>query len=103
MEEPADNYLKNFAIMIPECPVHVLHDCMIINARGQEFKAFVEWFEKQKYQQVSLAEKKLDMWIRYNDLVIDSIGYSMQKLFDNWKANPPSKEGFTITTHTFKK
>lgn len=94
MGEIADNYMKNFAMIIPKTAIYLLNGCRVVGATKQEFDDFKKWFEGQHYQQLQLNGMGLDMWARYNDLVIDHIAYSMQHLFINWKNNPPSTDGY---------
>lgn len=96
-------FMENFAMIIPKTAIYQLNGVSIFGATKEDFDGFKKWFESQNYQQLQLNGQNLDLWIRYNDMVIDSIGYSLQNLFKQWKENPPSNEPFTVTTHTFKK
>lgn len=100
MEEKGD-YLKNFAMVIPSTAIYQFKGYQIFRATAKEFDEFKKWFEGQKYQQVQLNGSDLDMWVRRTDLVHDHIGYSLQNLFDNWKANPP-KTGYGFTSFEIK-
>lgn len=92
-----DDYLKNFGMLIPATATYQLRGCEIVGATAQEFSVFKEWFEGDKYQQVQLNGVNLDMWVRRTDLIHDYIGYSIQRLFNEWKKNPPQTGyGFTF-------
>lgn len=101
--QPDGGYRKNFGIMIPQTALYQLRGYYITGATQEEFDRFESWFEQQRYEQLQLRGISIDMWIRWNDIVVDHIGYSIQHLFENWKENPPSKGGYEWTTHTFKK
>lgn len=102
-EKKNDSYLENFGMIIPTTAVYQLNGYCIFGAAAQEFENFKKWFEGQRYQQVQLNGRNLDMWIRYNDMGIDHIGYSIQELFKRWKENPSAKLPFTVTTYPLKK
>ncbi len=102
MKEPADDHLKNFALLMPKTAILLFNGCTISGGTGKEYKDFKEWFEKQRYQQLSLGEMKVDIWIRHNDLIVDHVGYSMQNLFNNWKTDPPKEVGYSFRSFSIK-
>jgi hypothetical protein len=98
-----EEVFKNFALMIPTTAIYQLQGYTIYGAAGQEINDFKKWFDGQNFQQLQLNGMPLDMWIRYNDMIVDQVGHTLQGLFNNWKQNQPAQDGFTMTTHTYKK
>lgn len=101
MEQP-EKYFENFAIMIPKFATHFHNGCIVVNASGEEWVNFMGWLDKQKFLQLSAGDIKMDLWARNNDLVLDHIALSLQKLFDHWKENPPKENEIQYSFHTFK-
>lgn len=99
MELNGTGKFENFSMMIPKYPTFCISGCCV-NADPKEWNEFIKWMNKEEFIQLGLGEWKWDIWARNNDLVKDSVAFSLQRLFDNWKNNPPEK-GFSYSYHSF--